>query len=282
MAFKDILLALTTYPDPTPVSAVDEPVAFAVAVGARISAIACEINFRVPPNILGGALLDVPAMAAAEANKSSTTAEKLLVAFQDAAEKRGVFRDRILDRCLTSEVPDVLVEYARLRDLTVVPVPEGDLLQHAYAESIIFGSGRPTLITPNARKRAEHFELNTVVVAWDFSRPAARAVADALPILEKAKQVRVVTVTNEKIIDTKRSGEELAKYLSRHGVQVVLDNVDAAGQRIGNVLEAYAASRNADLIVMGAYGHSRVRDFILGGATKSMLSRPPIPIFLSH
>ena len=134
MAFKDILLALTTYPDPTPVSAVDEPIAFAVAVGARISAIACEINFRVPPNILGGALLDVPAMAAAEANKSSTTAEKLLVAFQDAAEKRGVFRDRILDRCLTSEVPDVLVEYARLRDLTVVPVPEGDLLQHAYAE----------------------------------------------------------------------------------------------------------------------------------------------------
>ena len=121
-----------------------------------------------------------------------------------------------------------------------------------------------------------------MVVAWDFSRPAARAVADALPILEKAKQVRVVTVTNEKIIDTKRSGEELAKYLSRHGVQVVLDNVDAAGQRIGNVLEAYAASRNADLIVMGAYGHSRVRDFILGGATKSMLSRPPIPIFLSH
>ena len=119
-------------------------------------------------------------------------------------------------------------------------------------------------------------------MAWDFSRPAARAVADALPIWGKAKQVCVVTVTNEKIIDTKRSGEELAKYLSRHGVQVVLDNVDAAGQRIGNVLEAYAASRNADLIVMGAYGHSRVRDFILGGATKNMLSRPPIPIFLSH
>ena len=92
MAFKDILLTLTTYPDPTPVSALDEPIAFAVAAGASISAIGCEVNFRVPPNFLAGALLDVPAVAAAEANKSSTVAEKLLVAFQDAAEKRGVFR----------------------------------------------------------------------------------------------------------------------------------------------------------------------------------------------
>jgi nucleotide-binding universal stress UspA family protein len=282
MAFKDVLLALTTYPDATPASAMDEPIAFAVTAGARISAVACEVHFHAPPNILPGAFLNVPAMAAAETNKSSTNAEKLLVAFQEAAEKRGVFQDRIADRCLTSQVPDVLVEYARLRDLTVVPVPEDDSLQHAYAESIIFGSGRPTLITPHARKHAGHFELNTVVVAWDFSRPAARAVADALPILEKAKQVRVVTITNEKIIDTKRSSEELAKHLARHGVQVVLDNVDAAGRRIGQVLESYAASINADLIIMGAYGHSRVRDFILGGATKSMLSRPPVPIFLSH
>jgi nucleotide-binding universal stress UspA family protein len=256
MAFRDILLALTTYPDPTPTSAVDEAVAFAAAVGARISAIACKVHYHVPPNILGGVLLDVPAMAAGEANRSSTNAEKLLLAFQEAAEKNRV--------------------------LTIVPVPEGDSLQHSYAESIIFGSGRPTLIMPDSRKRAGHFELNTVVVAWDFSRPAARAVADALPLLKKAKQVRVVTVTNEKIIDTTRSGEEVAKYLARHGVQVVLDNVDAAGRRIGDVLESSAASRNADLIVMGAYGHSRVRDFILGGATKSMLSRPPVPVFLSH
>jgi hypothetical protein len=71
MAFKDILLALTTYPEPTPVSAVDEAIAFAVAVGARASAIACEVKFRVPGNVLGGVLLDVPAMAAAEANTKS-------------------------------------------------------------------------------------------------------------------------------------------------------------------------------------------------------------------
>jgi nucleotide-binding universal stress UspA family protein len=221
-------------------------------------------------------LLDFPAMVAAEASKSATNAENLLVAFQDAAEKRGVFLDRVLERCLMSEVPDLLIEHARLRDLTIVPTPEGD------AEPIIFGSGRPTLILPHTRKRAGAFALNTVVVAWDFSRPAARAVADALPILERTKRVCVVTVANEKVIHTKRSGAELGKHLARHGVNVVLDVVDAAGRGIGDVLEWYVTSRNADLLVMGAYGHSRVRDFLLGGATKSMLSRPPLPIFLSH
>ena len=282
MAFKDVLLALTTYPEPTPVSAVDEAIDVAAAIGASISAIACEVKIRVPGDILGNALLDIPAIVAAERKKSSTNADALLMAFQDAAEKRGLFQERILEHCLTSDVPDVLTEYARLWDLTIVPVPLGEHFDQQYAESIIFGSGRPTLVIPHTRKRTGAFTLDTVVVAWDFSRPAARAVADALPILERAKRTNVVTITNEKVIETKRSGAELAKHLARHGVEVVLDTVDAAGRRIGDVLESYVASRNADLLVMGAYGHSRIRDFILGGATKSMMSQPPLPIFLSH
>jgi nucleotide-binding universal stress UspA family protein len=100
--------------------------------------------------------------------------------------------------------------------------------------------------------------------------------------LEKAKRVCVVTITNEKAMDAKRSGAELAKHLAHHGVEVVLDTVDAAGRGIGAVLESYVMSNNADLLVMGAYGHTRIRDFILGGATKSMLSKPILPIFLSH
>ena len=237
MAVKDVLLALTTYPEPTPVSAVDEAIDFAAAIGARISAIACEVKIRGPVNIMASALLDFPAMAAAETKKSSSNAENLLAAFQDAADKRGVFQERILEHCLTSEVPDVLIEYARLRDLTIVPVPEGEHVDQWYAKSIIFGSGRPTLVVPQTRKRAGAFALGTVVVAWDFSRPAVRAIADALPILKKAKRVCVVTVVNEKAIDSKRSGAELAKHLAAHGVDVVLDSVDAAGRGIGEVLE---------------------------------------------
>jgi nucleotide-binding universal stress UspA family protein len=282
MSFKDVLVALTTYPEPTPVSAVDDAVDVAAALGAKISAIACEVKIRAPSSPLGNYLLDIPALVAAEIKKSATNAQQLLAAFQDVAEKRGVFQERILEQCLTSDVPDVFIEYARLRDLTIVPVPEGDYIDQWYAESIIFDSGRPTVVLPYTRKRTGSFALETVIVAWDFSRPATRAVADAMPILEKAKRVCVLTVTKEKSIDTRRSGAELAKHLARHSVEVVLDEVDAKGRSIGDVFEAHLTYRNANLLVMGAYGHSRIREFILGGATKRMLTRPPLPIFLSH
>ncbi len=281
MAFKDLLLALTTYPEPTAVSAVDDAVALSAALGARISAIACQVKIQVPGSVLGHTVGDIPAMIGAEAKKSAMNAEKLLAAFEDGAQRSGVFQERILETCLTSEVPGVLVDYARLRDLTIVPVPERDHVGSWYAEAIIFGSGLPTMILPEARRRPD-FALNTVIVAWDFGRTAARAVADALPLLEKSKRVFVLTVTNEKVIDTKRSGAELAKHLARHGVNVTLDVVDAGGRSIGEAIKSHVASRNGDLLVMGAYGHSRLREFILGGATKSMLARPPVPIFLSH
>jgi nucleotide-binding universal stress UspA family protein len=282
MSFKDVLLALTTYPQASPVSAVDDAIDLAGALGARISAIACEVRMKAPPSPLGNFLLDIPAMVVAEAKKSATNAQQLLAAFQDAAQKKGVFQERISEQCLTSEVAGILVEYAQLKDMTIVPVPEEDQVDQRYAESIIFGSGRPTVVLPHTRKRPAPFTLDTVILAWDFSRPATRAIADATPILEKAKRACVLTVSNEKAIDTRRSGAELAKHLARHGVDVVVDEVDAKGRDIGDVFEAHVAYRNADLLVMGAYGHSRIREFILGGATRSMLTRPPVPIFLSH
>ena len=94
--------------------------------------------------------------------------------------------------------------------------------------------------------------------------------------------MRVVTVVNEKKLDGRHSAEALAKNLARHGIDVVLDKVDADGREIGEVLEAYTAAQQIDVLVMGAYGHARWREFILGGATKSLLSKPPLPILFSH
>jgi nucleotide-binding universal stress UspA family protein len=282
MAFKDLLLTVASYSEPTTVSAVDTSIAFAAALGAKISAIAFEIEFQMPWSPFYKAFPEIPALASGEEKKSRDNAESLLAAFKDSAKKAGVFQETLIERCRISEVPETLVGHARLRDLTIVPVPEGDQLQHWYAESVIFGSGRPVLILPHASKRSAGFELGRVVVAWDFSQPASRAVADALPILEKAKRVELVTVTNEKVLPSKRSAADLAKNLAYHGVDVSIETVDAAGRGIGDVLESYSAVHKTDLLVMGAYGHSRVREFILGGATRSMLSRPPIPILLSH
>jgi nucleotide-binding universal stress UspA family protein len=282
MAFKDLLLTVATYSEPTTVSAIDTSVAFASAVGAKISAITFEIEFQMPWSPFHKAFPEIPALAAAEEKKSRTNAESLLAAFQDSAKKTGVFQETLVERHQGAGVPDALVGHARVRDLTIVPVPEGDQLQHWYAESVIFGSGRPVLILPHASKRSAGFELGRVVVAWDSSQPASRAVADAVPILKKAKRVDLVTVTNEKVLPAKRSAADLAKNLAYHGIDVSIETVDAAARGIGDVLASYADAHKADILVMGAYGHSRVREFILGGATKSLLSRPPIPILFSH
>lgn len=282
MAFEDILVSLTTYPERTKPSGIDDAVALAAALESRISAIACEVKVPAPASPLGSALLNVSALVSAERKKSAAAAAQELAEFQKVAEQRGVFQEVILEKCTTPEFPDLVTDYARLRDLTVVPMPDVDTVERWLAETLIFGSGRPTVVLPERPRWSKAVALNTVVVAWDFSRNSTRAVADALPLLKKAKLVCILTVNNEKVFTSGRSGAELAKYLARHGINVVLDEVDAAGRDIATVFESHLTLRDADLLVMGAYGHSRFREFVLGGATRSMLVRPPVPVFLSH
>jgi nucleotide-binding universal stress UspA family protein len=276
MAFKDILVAVASYPEPTPVSVVEEAVSVAALLGAHIAALACEMHVQLPGHFMSGAAVGLPGIIAGEAGKSRRNAQALLEAFEAAAVRAGVSCESVLEKCKTFEAPELLVEYARLRDLVIMP----EASDRSYAEAVMFGSGRPTLILPQKRSRAIAF--GNVAVAWDFSRAAARAVSDAMPLLEQAKKVRIVTVLSEKRLDSKHSAEELAKNLSRHGIEIVLDRVDAGGRPIGTVLEAYVASHQLDLLVMGAYGHSRLREFVLGGATDSLLSKPPLPILFSH
>ena len=279
MAFKDILFTLTSYPEPTPSSAVNDAIAVAATLGAHLAAISCEVHVEVPGHFLAGKIANIPGLVAAEAAKSRKNAKDLLAAFDTAAEKSGVSHEMILEKCATHRTPSLLVEYARIRDLTIMPLPKS--YDQWYSEELIFESGRPILVLP-AAPLSRPFQLETVVVAWDFSRAAARAVADALPLLEKAKKVRIVTVVNEKPFDTKTSNEDLARNLARHGIEIVLDNVDAAGRSIGEVLEAHVRAHKADVLVMGAYGHSKWREIVLGGATKSLLSNPPVPVLFSH
>jgi nucleotide-binding universal stress UspA family protein len=277
MAFKDILVTLTSYPEPTPASIVQDAISVAAALGAHITALSCEVHVQVPGHFMSGSAVGLPGIIAGEAGKSRRNAKDLLALFESAAAKSDVSRESIFQSCKSFEVPELLCEYARLRDLSIMP----ESSDRWDSEAVIFGSGRPVLILPQ-RPRSRTFEVGTVAVAWDFSRAAARAVSDAVPLLEKAKQVRVVTVINEKNLDRKHSAEELSKNLSRHGIDVVLDRIDAKGGSIGDVLGDYVASHAADLLVMGAYGHSRLREFVLGGATNSLLSKPPLPILFSH
>ena len=279
MAIKNVLVVLNSYPEPTSIKVVDSAVEIGTLLSAHLSAISCEVHVHVPRNFLANSVVNVSGMVAAEAEKSRANAESLLAAFNAKAEKSGVFHESVLQKCSTVEVPGLLVDFARLYDLTILPLNKQ--ADQWHAESLIFGSGKPILILPET-ERPRPFELGTIAVAWDSSRAAARAVSDSLPLLEKANEVHIVTVFDEKLLDTKRSGEELAKNLSRHGVHVVLDKIYADGAPIGDVLETFTVKHSVDLLVMGAYGHSRFREFFLGGATKSMLMDPQLPIMLSH
>lgn len=282
MAFKDALLQLSSYPEPTLVAAIERAVGFAEALGARISALTFKIEIPSTSNVLANTLLDIPGMIAAERQKSMANARDLISVFESMATKRGVAHRQIIESCTTSQLAAIVTEYARMHDFTMVPIGDQVTLQQYVAECVIFGSGRPTIVFPEVPKSSNSSSLDIVGVAWDFSRPAARAVADALPILQRAKTVRVVTITHEKTIDTRRSGAELAKHLAFHGIEVVLEEEAAAGRTIGQALEGYATARELDLLVMGAYGHSRTRDFILGGATRTIVANPPLPVLLSH
>ena len=148
MTFKDILLVIITYPQATDASEIQEAVSFAVALDARISALACVVQVRAPSQHLMSDAF-VGSLVASEREKSSNTAAKLSAAFEASAKKAGVFQETLIKACFTSDVPDELIREARLRDLTIVPaILEGSNYRW-YAKSIVFGSGRPVWAEPH-------------------------------------------------------------------------------------------------------------------------------------
>ncbi|MEP9355699.1 universal stress protein [Xanthobacter sp. KR7-65] len=281
MPYKDLLLQLGTYRDVTSAIGVDKALGVASCLGGRLTALTLDVDIAVPANPLALPILDVQGMATAEHERCVQATNDLLSVLNASAARAGVQVKHYTERTSLAYVPDVVIEYARLKDLTMIPIGDGTL-QPYIAERVIFGAGRPVLLLPDRKDTSRDIVLDTIAVAWDFSRPAARALGDALPLLQRAKVVRVVTVANEKRIETTQSNGALATHLAFHGVDAIFDEEDAAGRTIGQALEAYARRRDLDLLVMGAYGHSRFRDFILGGATKSIVTNPPLPVLLSH
>jgi len=281
MTIKDILLPLTSYPTPTQKCAIESAVALAATMGALVEAVAFEVNVQSPVGLYADPI-GVAGILAADRKKSADNAHQLLDAFEAIVKGVGIAYERRLLGCRLLEIPEHLAREARLCDLAMVPLRGPDASEQDIVEQLVFESGRPILVFPEDPDRMLPASLDNVAVAWDFSPPAARAVADALPFLRRAKRVRVFTVIDDKPIDKSHSVVRLAKHLARHGVEVVSEDIKSDGHAIGNVFKNYVAKHKADLLVMGAYGHSRIREFILGGATKSILLHPPTWVLLSH
>ena len=126
------------------------------------------------------------------------------------------------------------------------------------------------------------FKLDHVMVCWDASRNAARAVADALPLLERAKAIDVLTVSKERGKSDELPAADIGHHLARHGLNVDVHRIVAPDIDVASSILSYAADASADLIVMGGYGHSRLREFVLGGATRGILSSMTVPTLMSH
>lgn len=173
---------------------------------------------------------------------------------------------------------------ARYADLTVVG-PElmtAGALREKVIEGVLFSSGKPLLLVPeNARPT---LKPKRVMVAWDARVEASRAVREALDILAAAEEVRVVLVdpVESELDHGAEPGANIAAYLSRHGAKIVVDRLPSMGRSVADVLRGHAVDNAAELIVMGAYGHSRLRERIFGGVTRSILEQPPVPVLLAR
>jgi nucleotide-binding universal stress UspA family protein len=174
---------------------------------------------------------------------------------------------------------------ARYADLTVLLQPREvwqEDVRTAILEAVLFGSGRPVLLVPQAwRRRAIG---RKVVIAWNGRREAARALADAAPFLEQADVVTIVVIGagRDEREPGAKAGDDAAAHLARRGLKADVRNIDDLGGGQGAALLASAEALGADLIVMGGYGHSRVREFVFGGLTRDLVKSSRIPLFMAH
>lgn len=282
MALDDILLHIDSYPDPTPDAAIDEAVAIAAKLGGRISAQAYAVQIPLHSNAIADRLVGLSGLAREEEGRSLAAAQASLAHFAAMAAKAGVYKDSHLLRSDLYDIDSAAARQARTRDLTIVPFSPAMDGQRGLAEAAIFHSGRPVVVFETGKAGPPGEVPAVACVAWDGSRAAARALADALPILARTDDVRIVTILGDKPTAGVGEGAEAARHLAAHGIAATVEEIEAGGRGVGAVLEDYANRHRPDLLVMGAFGHSRLREFILGGATQHLLHAPPVPILFSH
>ncbi|MGA9088821.1 MAG: universal stress protein [Bradyrhizobium sp.] len=280
MAIKDILLPLVGEPNAAAIAAIEKCMAVAGDFGARVTAMAVEEDLLVRPKVVISS--DIENAAEAVAVRSVSDARGLLKAFDAAANRFAVRNEQKLTRLGAADIPGNFVEPARLADLSMVPIKPNDGQSEEVAERLIFESGRPILILPEESAGDLPVVFDRVMIAWDHTAPAARAVADALPLLEDAADVRVVTATDNRTQAEMESGAALVRHLAEHGIRATFETTRIDGSSVGKIFEAYVRKNAIDLLVMGAYRHSRLNEIVWGGATKTVIGRPPCWVMMSR
>jgi nucleotide-binding universal stress UspA family protein len=278
MSFKTILVHLDR--SKRCQQRLDTAVRLAVEFGAQLVGVYLVAGIELAPSV--AALLP------------SDLVERRLRELADAQrEGEQAFRRTAAAASITAEwrAPagppfDAAVAHGRCADLFVMGQSDSDDPESVFVDELIattiLSTARPTLIVPHIGTRATLGK--DVLVAWDGGREAGRAIADALPFLERAKRVTVITINPESggHAADNPAVSRLTAYLRAHGVAAVVDRDSVSDISIGERLLSRASDLGSDLIVMGAYAHARLRELVLGGVTRTMLGKMTVPVLMSH
>lgn len=280
MTYKTITVHLDA--DPRCTARVDLAIRLAAAHGSQLVGIA-PTGLPDVLATMSGAVPDGVEFIALSARYLHERADALVLAFGARAQAAGWARHEA--HVVVGEPLDAIVRYGRSSDLLVVGQTDRrarpDVVAWDFPQQTVLHSGCPVLVVPYAGDFAAAGEC--VLVAWKGTREAARAVRDALPILRAARRVVLIEVAEgAEPTDAQRLALiDVQAWLGRHGIEAEA-RLESAPAQIGDTLLSRAADYAADLIVMGAYGHSRIREWVLGGATRHLLDHMTVPTLMSH
>lgn len=236
------------------------------------------------PIVPGGLRGEVPAQFLADLEEQANErAQAAKANFTEAVAKNGLRAECRIARCTAPRLAEVVGLHARYVDAVIVGQADPDTVVEVnggVAESVIMASGRPALVVPYIGA-GKHFGRRALV-AWDGGREAARALNDALPLLRRAEKVAVLVISPHKGDHGPEPGADIALHLARHGVKAEAQHLEAGDLSIANALLSRLADLDIDLLVMGAYGHSRLREWVLGGVTREIFRQMTVPVLMSR
>ncbi|QJP15674.1 universal stress protein [Starkeya sp. ORNL1] len=258
-------------------SALPYGLSLARQANAHITAQSASVRVTVPHSLVSNLSAG---LASAENRRLDALAKAASETARGAATEAGLICTTEHLQLSYADLVESFVARARLNDLAVLDSERSPLsADRGLIEAALFESGRPVIVVPHG---VTEFAARRVLVAWDGSARASRAVHDALPFLKAADHVEIVRVTGEKDLSGAISGAEVVPYLETHEVRATMTSLAAEGGDVAETLRRHATDGAFDMIVMGAFVHSWMRQMVLGGVTRSLLDASPVPLFLSY
>lgn len=281
MAYKEILVHL----DYT--KSCEERINAALALAKRSDARVKGVSFALESTISG--YLGIPISAGLDKKQQETikkAANDLIVGFDDKAKEAGVDYVSEIIHCGATKAAARLAFAAKHADIAIMGQPDPDMESFSYLESlyegVLFGSGRPVYLVPYFGRTKTN--VRKAVIAWDGSKKAARATRDAMPLLKDRGQVIVLVINPDKRKGAhgNKPGKDIAEFITRHGVSCKIDVINNSDLSTDTLILNHLADSGSDLLVMGAYGHSRLREKAFGGVTNSIVHQMTTPVLMSE